>query len=88
MAGADQQFERRRLTAVWRAPSWQAPSLLLLLGVQAVMHEVAGLDNGKGRRPPMGYNTWNDFECRGEMSADGIVAVADSLLSSGLFAAG
>jgi hypothetical protein len=35
-----------------------------------------------------GYNTWNDFECRGEMSAQGIVAVADSLLDSGLFAAG
>ena len=36
----------------------------------------------------MGYNTWNDFECRGNMSANAIMAVADSLRSSGLFKLG
>jgi alpha-galactosidase len=58
---------------------------LLHLLVQTAL----ALDNGVGRLPPMGYNTWNDFRCRrGNLTADNIAAVADSLQSSGLFSLG
>jgi alpha-galactosidase len=34
-------------------------SCLLVLGLAGV----ACLNNGVGRTPPMGYNTWNDYRC-------------------------
>lgn len=45
------------------------------------------LDNGLGRRPPMGYNTWNDLGCK-DMSEENVKAVADIMVSSGLKDAG
>eukprot|EP00440_Ansanella_granifera_P052773 gb/GFBE01057221.1/.p1 GENE.gb/GFBE01057221.1/~~gb/GFBE01057221.1/.p1 ORF type:complete len:444 (+),score=82.67 gb/GFBE01057221.1/:1-1332(+) len=47
----------------------------------------AGLDNGVGLRPPMGYNTWNDLGCD-HMNETNVKAVADAMLSTGLKAAG
>jgi len=44
---------------------------------------VAALDNGLGRLPPMGYNTWNDLGCA-EMSEAGVKAAADALIKTGL----
>jgi alpha-galactosidase len=44
---------------------------------------VAGLDNGLGRLPPMGYNTWNDVECDGN-TAENIHNVADAFINYGL----
>ena len=45
------------------------------------------LDNGLGRTPPMGYNTWNDFECEG-VSAANISKVADKMVELGLLSLG
>lgn len=44
---------------------------------------VAGLDNGLGRTPVMGYNTWNDFRCDG-ITAENIRKVADVMVAYGL----
>jgi hypothetical protein len=40
------------------------------------------LDNGLGRRPPMGYNTWNDYYCN--VSEASITAAADAIVLQGL----
>jgi len=47
----------------------------------------AGLDNGLGLNPPMGYNTWNDLGCH-DVSETNIKAVADAMVSNGLKTAG
>jgi len=63
-------------------------SLLLvesLLGIIALV--VSGLDNGVGRLPPLGYNTWNDVGCSG-ISEASVMAVADALEKTGLKARG
>eukprot|EP00438_Fugacium_kawagutii_P034468 Skav200261 [mRNA] locus=scaffold128:513123:516573:+ [translate_table: standard] len=62
----------------------RAPLLCLcfLLGVP-----VFCLDNGLGRTPAMGYNTWNDFECEG-VSAANITKVADKMVELGFLALG
>jgi len=40
------------------------------------------LDNGVGRVPAMGYNTWNDFRC--SITARDIMAAADAIVRQGL----
>ena len=57
------------------------PSLLLLLLAHA-----AALDNGVGRRPPLGYNTWNDLGPR--LSSALLRSRVDAMVSSGLRDAG
>jgi len=49
--------------------------------------ETAALDNGLGRTPAMGYNTWNDLRCIG-INATNIQQAADTFVSNGLAAAG
>ena len=48
----------------------------------------AALDNGLGRRPPMGYNSWYDLGCSPYMNATTIKRVADLVVSKGLAAQG
>jgi hypothetical protein len=47
--------------------------------VAAVLPLTAGLNNGVGRTPAMGYNTWNDFRCSG-ISAENVMKVADKMV--------
>lgn len=55
------------------------PSVLLIC---LCMLGVYGLDNGLGRTPPMGWNSWNYFTCN---INEGIVrSIADAIVSTGL----
>ena len=51
--------------------------MLLYLGLSAA------LDNGLGRTPAMGFNTWNVFRCGG-VTAAAVVGVADRMVELGL----
>ena len=58
-------------------------SLLLLFGHLGV---ASAYDNGVGRTPPMGWNSWNHFH--GGVSADILKQTADAFVSLGLKDAG
>jgi len=45
---------------------------------------VQSLDNGLGRTPAMGYNTWYDVECSAWMNETTVRETADALISTGL----
>lgn len=57
--------------ASWLRPTAAVRVLLAVASVQlnhqssAGPRSVGALENGLGRRPAMGYNTWNDFQCTG-----------------------
>lgn len=57
--------------------------LILLLTALVFIH---CLDNGLGRTPPMGWNTWNHFGCK--INETIIKETADLLVSTGLAAKG
>ncbi len=60
-------------------------TLALLLGLLAAVVPVTGaraLDNGVGRTPPMGWNSWNSFGCN--INETLIRQSADALISSGM----
>jgi alpha-galactosidase len=61
-----------------------AAALLLLGGVVATAPAAPALalDNGVGRTPPMGWNSWNTFGCN--INEALIRGMADSIVSSGL----
>jgi hypothetical protein len=55
-----------------RAGKLAFASLALVVGL---LNHAKALENGCGRLPPMGYNTWNDFGCKNLTSASiGLVA--------------
>lgn len=56
--------------------------LLLLLGTLSFPVPTRALDNGLGRTPPMGWNSWNHFSCG--IHEDLIQEMADALVSTGL----
>jgi len=53
--------------------------LILILAVNS-------LDNGLGRTPPMGWNSWNHFGCK--INETIVKQTADLLVSTGLAAKG
>ncbi|XVV10032.1 glycoside hydrolase family 27 protein [Actinoplanes sp. CA-131856] len=64
-----------------------AGMLLLTGALTAVPRSAAhALDNGVGRTPPMGWNSWNTFSCG--ISESLIRGMADSMVSSGMRDAG
>jgi alpha-galactosidase len=65
-----------------------AAGLLLLSGtaVVAAAPSAQALDNGVGRTPPMGWNSWNTFYCN--INEALIRQMADSIVSSGMRDAG
>lgn len=69
------QFRKRRMLAV----------LLALI----TMYPFAGhaLDNGLARTPPMGWNSWNKFACKG-LNEQVIRQTADTIASNGMKDAG
>ena len=50
----------------------------------ACTSSVFALDNGLGRTPPMGWNSWFALGCSSVMNATSIKAEADLLVSTGL----
>jgi len=56
------------------------PGLLIAAG------QLAALDNGLARTPPMGWNSWNKFACN--VSEDLIKQAADAMVTSGMKDAG
>ena len=46
----------------------------------------SSLDNGLGRTPPMGWNSWNHFACK--INETIVKQTADLLVSTGLAAKG
>jgi len=55
-----------------------------MLALCWVCHSGQALDNGEGRRPPMGWNSWFALGCSSAMNASSIVRAADLLVSTGL----
>ncbi|MFG1949380.1 glycoside hydrolase family 27 protein [Nonomuraea sp. NPDC048826] len=55
---------------------------MMLTGVIAVGQPAQALENGVGRTPPMGWNTWNTFGCN--INETLIKQTADALVSSGM----
>eukprot|EP01052_Picozoa_sp_SAG31_P028710 SAG31_NODE_2794_length_5083_cov_2.714687_4_plen_101_part_00 len=75
----------------------QRQSLCLALGGFSVLHRMSvlcALDNGLGLAgPAMGWSSWNHFgnngsHCRCRLGADGLMQIADAMVSSGLRDAG
>eukprot|EP00961_Rhodomonas_salina_P102017 1372191-Rhodomonas_salina.1 len=54
-----------------------------ICGLTLMISHAIALDNGVGRTPPMGYNTWNDLGCDGVGDAK-IRSVVDKMSSLGL----
>src|SRR5882757_3381651 len=59
--------------------------LAVLTALAAVPAE--GLDNGVARTPPMGWNSWNKFACKG-INEKVVREAADQMASSGMKDAG
>jgi alpha-galactosidase len=69
-----------------RSISFRALAILVLL---PAMYPFAGhaLDNGLARTPPMGWNSWNKFACKG-LNEKVIRETADTIASNGMKDAG
>jgi alpha-galactosidase len=69
-----------------RVRHWQMLAVLLAL---ITMYPFAGraLDNGLARTPPMGWNSWNKFACKG-LNEQVIRETADTIASNGMKDAG
>jgi alpha-galactosidase len=61
-------------------------SLLLLVATVLAPKPAFALDNGVARAPPMGWNSWNRFQC--EVNENLIKQTADALVATGLRDAG
>src|ERR1700690_1327994 len=66
--------------------SMKLPSFALLAAAALVPASAAALENGVARTPPMGWNSWNKFQC--DVSETLIKQMADALVTSGLRDAG
>ncbi|MDP8998489.1 MAG: alpha-galactosidase [Myxococcota bacterium] len=65
---------------------WSAVLIPMLVAPVFVPTSAAALDNGVARTPPMGWNSWNRFQC--DVSEGLIKQMADALVTSGLRDAG
>ena len=68
------------------------PSVLLaatafILAAPALPPAAHALDNGVARTPPMGWNSWNKFACKG-LNEQVVRATADTIASNGMKDAG
>ena len=62
--------------------------MLKLLTATSAVTLVSGLDNGLGRTPAMGYNSWYDVECTAAMNESVIRDVTDAMVAKGFLALG
>eukprot|EP00039_Didymoeca_costata_P012313 m.176599 g.176599 ORF g.176599 m.176599 type:complete len:225 (+) comp15446_c0_seq6:40-714(+) len=58
--------------------------MLRLVILSALFGVTQGLDNGLGRTPQMGYNSWYDLECTDDMNERVIRQTALAMVSNGL----
>ncbi|XP_065176638.1 uncharacterized protein LOC135806390 [Sycon ciliatum] len=58
--------------------------LVTLLLVGSLTRSAMSLDNGLALTPAMGYNSWYDVTCSGDMNEKIIMASADAMVSTGL----
>lgn len=58
------------------------PLILLSLQLANSLLPVSAVDNGLARTPPLGWNSWNRFQC--DISEETILSAANSLVSTGL----
>jgi len=74
----------KRLPRLGRVAAVLAAGLLLFGGATALLRPPAAqaLDNGTGRVPPMGWNSWNTFGCN--INETLIRQMADAIVSSGM----
>jgi alpha-galactosidase len=49
-----------------------------------LFHVAFALDNGLGRTPAMGYNSWYDYGCSDALNETNIMATADAMVRNGL----
>eukprot|EP01120_Amphizonella_sp_Union-15-10_P009643 TRINITY_DN36_c0_g1_i1.p1 TRINITY_DN36_c0_g1~~TRINITY_DN36_c0_g1_i1.p1 ORF type:complete len:414 (-),score=103.15 TRINITY_DN36_c0_g1_i1:32-1273(-) len=63
-----------------------SPLLILSISLLCFTLTVEPTDNGVGRTPALGYNSWNDFRCN--INAEDIKSVADAMVRQGLDKAG
>ena len=63
----------------------KAQAIAILLSIISVQ-EVHSLNNGLGRKPPMGWNSWNKFRC--DISEDTIRFATDRMIELGLYKVG
>ena len=59
-------------------------ALLAWLTMVAMVTLGSSLDNGMGRVPPMGVNTWNSLRCTRAVNAENIKSYAESIVEKGL----
>jgi len=64
----------------------KAVTIVALLGSLATASAAHALNNGLARTPPMGWNSWYTFRCN--VTEDGVITNAHSLVKSGLAARG
>ncbi|XP_065887321.1 uncharacterized protein [Dysidea avara] len=57
-----------------------------LLLIACILHSSLSLDNGLGKTPQMGWNSWNHFRC--SINDQLVMETADAMASNGLKAAG
>lgn len=58
--------------------------LALTAAIAGFFGQTQALDNGLARTPAMGYNSWYDVGCGGDMNEDIIKATADAIVEKGL----
>ena len=56
--------------------------MMMMIMMVLIPPIIESLDNGLGRTPPMGWNSWNHFGCN--IHEDLIRDIADTLVSTGL----
>jgi alpha-galactosidase len=61
--------------------------LIAAFAVTAALPAAHALDNGVARTPPMGWNSWNKFACKG-LNEQVVRATADAIASNGMKDAG
>ena len=60
--------------------------MLWLLALLSLFSSTAGLDNGLGKVPPLGWSSWNYFA--NDINETVIMEMADAMVSTGLAKAG
>jgi len=57
---------------------------MIIISITLQGSTVLGLDNGLGRTPAMGWNSWYDVLCSSDMNEKTIRATADAMVATGL----
>jgi alpha-galactosidase len=60
----------------------------IVVETSLLISAVSGLDNGLGRLPQMGYNSWYDLECTSAMNETTLMRTADAMVTKGFVALG